>query len=403
METPSELLNKSMRGKKAVLLVTSTMTVMSGATISPTLPALQTHFRAVPNIEILAPLVLTITALAIAFFAPLAGLIIDWFGRKKLLLSGLILYGLSGSCGLYLDSVWGLIVGRAVLGMAVAAVMTCSTTLVADYLTGAERQRFIGLQIAFMNFGGVVFIVCGGFLSDISWRAPFAIYLVSFIVFPAVLLKIEETKQRIKPDEDKSSPSPSRQPILWRHITLLYALGMFGWIVFYLIMVRVPFHLKELMGASGTQIGIATGYWSFIAAILSAWYGFFRKRFSYHAIFAGLFLISGIGFWVLAYAGSYWTVMLAMTLCGAGFGLLMPNNSVWLAELAPEYARGRLLGGMTTCNFFGQFLSPLVFQPVIAFSGLYGILGVFGTAGNLTIALGLCFLIWSISITSKRG
>jgi MFS family permease len=95
--------------------------------------------------------------------------------------------------------------------------------------------------------------------------------------------------------------------------------------------------------------------------------------------------------------------MLAMTLCGAGFGLLMPNNSVWLAELAPEYARGRLLGGMTTCNFFGQFLSPLVFQPVIAFSGLYGILGVFGTAGNLTIALGLCFLIWSISITSKRG
>jgi MFS family permease len=132
-------------------------------------------------------------------------------------------------------------------------------------------------------------------------------------------------------------------------------------------------------------------------------YGYFRKRFSYHAIFAGLFFISGAGFWVLAFAGGYWGVMLAMTLCGAGFGLIMPNNSVWLAELAPVHVRGRLLGGMTTCNFLGQFLSPLVFQPVVAFSGLYGFLGAFGTAGNLTMALGICFLIWSISLTSKKG
>ncbi len=57
MEMPPDMLKERMRGKKAVLLATSTMTVMAGATISPTLPALQSHFRAVPNIEILAPLV----------------------------------------------------------------------------------------------------------------------------------------------------------------------------------------------------------------------------------------------------------------------------------------------------------------------------------------------------------
>jgi MFS family permease len=54
-------------------------------------------------------------------------------------------------------------------------MMTTATTLIADYYEGERRSAVMGQQAAFMGFGGVVFLVLGGVLADLSWRAPFGI------------------------------------------------------------------------------------------------------------------------------------------------------------------------------------------------------------------------------------
>jgi MFS family permease len=89
---------------KIVLLLIGTLTVMSGATIAPSLPAMQDYFKAVPNAEYLVRLALTLPALFIAIGAPIVGIAIDKFGRKPILLFSLALYGIAGSSG-YLTSV----------------------------------------------------------------------------------------------------------------------------------------------------------------------------------------------------------------------------------------------------------------------------------------------------------
>ncbi|MBW2608766.1 MAG: MFS transporter [Deltaproteobacteria bacterium] len=390
--------NRRMLGKKAVILVTSSMTIMAGAIISPSLPEIQAAFQEVPNVEILTPLVLTITALFIAIFAPIAGLIIDRFGRKPLLLASLTLYGLAGSSGLYLNSIWDLIIGRVLLGTAVGGLVTCTATLIADYFSGIERQKFMGFRVAFINFGGVVFLVAGGFLADLSWRAPFALYLMAFIVLPCAYMWIEEPRLPGKIGRDIQKPS---QAIPWSYILLLYGIGSIGWIIFYIIPVKLPFYLKEMTDASATQIGIATGQWSFIGAIVASQYQHIRKFLSYLSVFAVLFLVTGLGFGILAFADRYSVVMYAMTLCGLGFGFMMPNILIWLSELAPLHVRGRILGGSSTCNFLGQFLSPLAFQPIIATSGLGGTLGAYGITSITAFILGLCFLVWALFFPIK--
>lgn len=68
---------------------------MSGATVSPSLPATQRTLSDVANADVWVRLVLTLPALFIVISAPLAGMITDKFGRKPLLVAATVLYGLA--------------------------------------------------------------------------------------------------------------------------------------------------------------------------------------------------------------------------------------------------------------------------------------------------------------------
>jgi MFS family permease len=177
---------------KATLLLASTLTVMAGATIAPSLPQMQKHFADVDNVELWVRLVLTIPALFIALSSSLAGIAVDRLGRKPLLIFSAAVYGLAGGSGFVSNSLPTIIIGRALLGFAVAGIMVSATTLIADYYQGASRANFMGLQAAFMGFGGVVFLSARGFLADLNWRLPFLIYLFSWLLLPLMVRSLYE-------------------------------------------------------------------------------------------------------------------------------------------------------------------------------------------------------------------
>ena len=137
------MINKNL--VKLTILLSASMTIMAGATIAPSLPQMKVVFNHIPNAEFIIKLVLTLPSLFIAFAAPFAGYIIDRVGRKKLLLFSLLLYALAGTSGLYLNNLFTILIGRALLGVSVAGIMTTATTLIADYYTGIERHKMMGL------------------------------------------------------------------------------------------------------------------------------------------------------------------------------------------------------------------------------------------------------------------
>jgi MFS family permease len=47
-----------------------------------------------------------------------------------------------------------------------------------------------------------------------------------------------------------------------------------------------------------------------------------------------------------------------------GVGLVLPNMNIWLNAKTPPEQRGKVLGGLTTCIFLGQFCSPFIVQPI---------------------------------------
>lgn len=195
---------------RGVLLVASSLTVLAGAILAPSLPAIQAYFQDVPNVELLARLVLTMPALMIGVVGLFAGVLVDRFGRKNVMATGMVLYVLAGTSGLYLDNMYALLVFRAFMGIAVAGIMTSATTLIGDYFEGSARQKFLGYQAAFMAFGGTAFVTLGGVLANESWRYPFGLYFIALILLPvAMYALVEPNRAAVGRSEQNVEGSPS--------------------------------------------------------------------------------------------------------------------------------------------------------------------------------------------------
>ncbi|MDK1081955.1 MAG: MFS transporter, partial [Anaerolineae bacterium] len=223
------------------ILLGSTMTVLAASTIAPALPEMSRFFKDAPNSDFLVRLVLTIPGLTIAISAPFVGILLDRWGRRPVLILSVLLYGLTGPSGFFLDTLPAILIGRALLGFAVAGILSGFTTLIADYFSGEKRNQFMGFQASVMAFGGVVFLLLGGVLADIGWRYPFLIYLFAVLILPGVLFAIDEPK--IQPATGQKGKPTSFN---LKSVALIYSIGFVFMMVFFLVPVQLPFLLISL-------------------------------------------------------------------------------------------------------------------------------------------------------------
>ncbi|MDC6355417.1 MULTISPECIES: MFS transporter [unclassified Robiginitalea] len=378
---------------KLSLLLVSSLTIASMITISASLPDMSRDFSGYPNGQALVKLSLSLPALFIALTSLLAGGYIDRKGRKPLLGVALVAYALAGSSGYWLEDLYAILAGRALLGVCVGITMTIVTTLIADYYQGAARQRFAGTQIAVMSLAGILFISLGGFLADIRWDVPFLLYLFSLLILPIALRFIREPE---KLAETIQKTPVARAP---REIWLVFGTVMLMWILFFIVPVQIPFYLKSLGVEQNALIGLAIASSTLFSAVASFFYARIKGRLSFARIFFAGFGLMAVAFLVVAFSGTYALVVVGMLLAGLGMGLLIPNANILVMQLAPPAVRGKQIGRLTTFWFLGQFISPLVLLPFI---GLYSLETVFLGIGILTGALALLFLI-SSPLWKKAG
>lgn len=361
------------------LLLASSLTVMSNATIAPSLPAIADHYRDVPGIATLAGLLLTLPSLAVALSAFGMGVAADRFGRRKVMLIGLVAYGFAGSTGLWMDGLPELLAGRFALGVAVAAVMTAATALISDLFSGPQRDKFMGVQGAAMSIGAIVFLVGGGFLAEQHWRAPFLLYLAAFgVLILAVIIVPRTAPAQRRAGADDAAELPVG------FVAGVMALAALIMAVFYVIPVRLPFYLRELGVNSPSAAGMAVAAGTVTSTFASLAYGRLRSRLSPPAIFAYAFGAIALGFAIVSFAHGFNAVVGGVLISGLGLGLMMPNQAGWLMSRTPPARRGMAAGLLTMAIFSGQFVSPLISGPV---AGAFGLAMMYRLTAALLVAM----------------
>lgn len=350
------------RGSGPLLLLGSCLPILGGVLIAPVLPRIAEHFSGTANVGLIVPIVLTLPALMIALFSPFAGWLSDRVGRKRLLVLAMLLYGICGPLPLVLDNLDAILLSRAGLGLAEAAIMTCCTALIGDYFDGRDRVQLLSWQTIVTSLSATAFFMLGGIIGEHGWRLPFAVYIVGLLLAPLMHLALRESLRGASAVVEVALGTrfPLRSLSVICGMTVLASLG------FFIVPVQTGFLLEHIGIDSPQRIGMAIGLGHsavFVGALC------FRRlsRFGPGLLLALAFVVSGIGILLLANAVDYRTAVIAVMVNGLGGGLALPTVLSWaLSTLSFEH-RGKGTGLFNAGFFGGQFASPLL---VMALSGV---------------------------------
>ncbi|MHC5794804.1 MFS transporter [Lacisediminihabitans sp. FW035] len=356
-----------------LLLIGSCLPILGAVLLAPILPILSKEFASTPGAAALVPLVLTIPALMIAILAPFAGAIVDKVGRKRVLIVALLVYAVFGTAPLWLDGLVPIVLSRVGVGITEAFIMTCCTTLIADYFSGNRRNRYLGLQALVTALAATVFFAVGGALGASGWRTPFWLYSVSLVVAIAMIFAIWPSRQTA----DGSEKAVTRlEPIRWRALLLPTIVTVFGGIIFYTMIVELPYVLASLGVASTAFIGAAAAIAS-LATAISAFVFRWVARFGVEVLLPTALVLAALGMGIVAVSPSPVVAIIGAVVTSFGTGLLLPTLLTWAISRLDYEQRGRGTGLWTGAIFFGEFLCPLI------------VLALTGAAGSLAVAIGL--------------
>jgi MFS family permease len=357
---------------------------MANATISPALPGLERLFGEDPNAGMLVRLLVPAPSISVAILAPFAGLVADRYGRRRMLLAGVILFVIAGCAGLLLPDLPTIFASRLVLGLAVALIMTAQTALIGDYFTGDDRSALSGLQISARNFGGLVFISLAGWFAAISPRLPFVIYGVAAVFLP-LMWKVIVDQQRTSPAPHASLEDDSSDPLSWGFFfALLVLLQAATNMIFFVMPTQLSFFFEAAGYRSPVMTGSALGILMLSGGSLALLYGRVQRAIGYVGVFALGYGAMALGFLLLALAATPPAWFIGAAAVGAGYALVSPSFVTVALGLAPLRRRGVAGGVLTASVFIGQFCSPLLSTPLIA---TYGYEGLFCITSSLAAAM----------------
>ncbi|MFK8031888.1 MAG: MFS transporter [Gammaproteobacteria bacterium] len=372
-----------------ILLLAAVMPPMAIISLVPVIPLLMKEFARLEGFQFLVPIAVTIPALCVALFSPVAGWLSDRAGRKNLLVFALILYAAIGVAPFFLTELKQIIGARIVLGLAEAVIMTIATALIGDYFQGKERERWVARQIATVSLSAIFLIAVGGILGEaLGSRGPFLLYVLAIPVAIAVALILFEPEHTSKSESGGDTKLP-----LGKILPLLLT-TLFVGIIFYTIIVK----LGEVLGLSADvspgQIGAIGAAANVGVAVGSFLFSRFKGFSGPMLVLIGL-ILSGAGYLGSGLSGSLAMTSIAVVIACLGFGILLPTMLTWILQVLPENVRGRGTGLWTGVFFFGQFFAPLL---AVALQSKLG-----GLQMVLLLFAGLCAVGVLISAVKLKG
>ncbi|MBF6277695.1 MFS transporter [Nocardia nova] len=141
--------------------------------------------------------------LALACLVLSGGAVGDRYGRRIVLVAGLVIFAAGSAIPLFADRPAWVIAARAVAGVGAALVMPSTLSILTAGFPADKQGRAVGVWAGVAGSGGVIGLLGSGLLLQVfSWRAVFVALTAAATILVVAALTLTESRDRDRPPVD---------------------------------------------------------------------------------------------------------------------------------------------------------------------------------------------------------
>lgn len=265
----------------------------------PSFPALQEHFHLTPS---WVAALLSVNYIGYCMGLLFIGDLSDKFGRKPIILSGLIIFIIGSACCLWPLSYEFLLIGRFLQGLGIAAPAILSFLIIADAYPLNEQQVILGILNGAMNLAVGAAPVVGSYVTlYFQWQGNFAVLLIAavLVLTMSTLFIIEQSRTYHQAADHLYGFHGYVSIFRSKSLFLLMMSLLLTFIPYWVFVGMSPLLYIKDLGVSLKHFGYYQGALAFCFGIGSILYGVILKHTHYSQKSMLTFGIGIIGFSIL--------------------------------------------------------------------------------------------------------
>jgi MFS family permease len=319
-------------------------------------------------------LIVTLFALATGLAQIPAGILVDKFGARPMLVGGLIVVGGGIAAMSAAPSLPVIYVLAAVAGIGNSVFHPADYAILNSSIAGERMGKAFGLHTFFGHLGGAVAPATIIFLTaTFDWRLAMLVTGLMAIAAAALLLAqggilSDENQGAGEQAEAEESADGAARPST---MSLIFSKPMALFFLFFVVASMTSsgvtsFSVVALVNIQGTSLAAASSALTaflFASAIGILLGGVIADRWGKHDETAiAAFIISGVIFLIVAQAGLETALVIGLfTVAGLAQGILRPARDMMVRAMAPKGAMGRVFGYVSTGIALGSAIAPVLF------------------------------------------
>lgn len=363
------------------------VTLMAVLGTSSVTPAFPTIVRELGVSSGQVGLLITVFTLPGIVMTPVLGVLSDRYGRKKILVPALLIFGLAGGACAFARSFDLLLTLRFFQGIGAAALGTLNVTVIGDIYDGRERSTALGYNSSVLSIGTASYPAIGGLLATFGWFYPFALPFVAIPIGIIVLFSLRNPEPR---NDDSLKVYFGS---VWEHLRDREVFGLIGASLLTFIVLfgpqisYLPILMNARFDAPSYLIGAVLSGASLTTALTSTQLGRLTGRFSEKGLLKTAFVLYAIALSAVAFTSSLPLLLIPAALFGVAQGINLPNVFSLLNAHAPTENRGAFMATNGMALRAGQTIGPLFMASA---AGALGLTGAYLAAAGLAL---LAFLL----------
>ncbi|GKV66038.1 MULTISPECIES: MFS transporter [Sporosarcina] len=341
-------------------------------------------------------LLIAIFSFAQFIMSPISGNLSDQIGRKKIIVIGLVIYGLSQLAFSLSTELWMLYVSRFFSGFGAAFIIPPTMAFVADITSLEKRGRGMGLLGASMSLGFMIGPGIGGFLSNISLSFPFyaatgasifaAIVSLLFLPNPKPVLQGTPTNENLFQQMRRSTKTPYFVMLI---VMFVFSFGLANF------QSTISLYVDHKYGYTPSQIAVIITVGGFVGVIIQTFVidRLFRRFGEMRIILINL-VVAAAAMLCILFVNTFFTILFVATVFSTATSLLRPAVNTLVSKLAGKeqgYAAGMMNAYMSLGNMIGPATAGYIFDMDIRSPYIVG-----------TTILLLCFILASTWAKQKK-